>query len=240
MRPPVRCRAACAAPRGVRPWHILLLLSNAGRRSRCAGVREPDAGTRCDECPTRGECEGGGHGDVHPSERTGRHVLAWGAVDAIAPDPNAPQQQFKLDYTGGWGRYRKSDYWRRFKNVCRAYRDRRSSMAWPLAPRRTARTGRFRAGSASSPFEGSRLSVPAKWHGSFTLALRSRSRSSRSRGTGRTRDIAGIVRETTLRGKPVHGFKTPTRGRRTATRGTCTSIPSTPHTVRAGNVMSPI
>jgi hypothetical protein len=50
-----------------------------------------------------------------------RRVLAWGAIDAVAPDPNVPQQQFKLDYAGGWGKYRKSRYWRTFKNVCRPY-----------------------------------------------------------------------------------------------------------------------
>jgi len=30
-----------------------------------------------------------------------RRVLAWGALDAIAPDPNISQQRFKLDYAGG-------------------------------------------------------------------------------------------------------------------------------------------
>ena len=50
-----------------------------------------------------------------------RRVLAWGALDAVAPDPNLPQQHFKLDCTGGWGKNRARGYWRPFKNVCRPY-----------------------------------------------------------------------------------------------------------------------
>jgi hypothetical protein len=37
------------------------------------------------------------------------HVLAWGAVDAVAPDADAPQAEFKLDYAGGWGKYYGND-----------------------------------------------------------------------------------------------------------------------------------
>ncbi len=51
-----------------------------------------------------------------------RRVLAWEALDAVAPAPNIPQQRFKLDYAGGWGKYRRASYWRAFKNVCRPYR----------------------------------------------------------------------------------------------------------------------
>jgi hypothetical protein len=57
---------------------------------------------------------------TRPNGQT-RRILAWGAVDAVAPDPNVPQQRFKLDYAGGWGKYHKAAYWRTFKNVCRAY-----------------------------------------------------------------------------------------------------------------------
>lgn len=48
------------------------------------------------------------------------NVLAWGAVNAIAPTPNARQVDFKLDYSGGWGTYKK-DVWKTFANTCRAY-----------------------------------------------------------------------------------------------------------------------
>ncbi len=49
------------------------------------------------------------------------HVLAWGAANAIAPTTSRPQVKFRLDYSGGWGTYRKK-VWIGFKNACRAYR----------------------------------------------------------------------------------------------------------------------
>jgi hypothetical protein len=49
-----------------------------------------------------------------------RHVLAWGALNARNPNPSVPQVHFKLDYSGGWGKYRKT-YWKGFPNACRAY-----------------------------------------------------------------------------------------------------------------------
>jgi hypothetical protein len=50
-----------------------------------------------------------------------RHVLVWGAVDARLPDPGLPQVAFRVDYSGGWGTYRK-DVWKTFKTVCEPYR----------------------------------------------------------------------------------------------------------------------
>jgi len=49
-----------------------------------------------------------------------KHVLAWGAVNAIAPTKTRQQLAFKLDYAGGWGKYH-TDYWKTFKNACGAY-----------------------------------------------------------------------------------------------------------------------
>jgi hypothetical protein len=49
-----------------------------------------------------------------------KHVLAWGAVNAIAPTRSRQQLAFKLDYAGGWGKYH-SDYWKTFKSSCGAY-----------------------------------------------------------------------------------------------------------------------
>jgi hypothetical protein len=49
-----------------------------------------------------------------------RNVLVWGAVDALAPDPNRAQVRFSLDYTGGLRRYG-SAVWKRFRNACRPY-----------------------------------------------------------------------------------------------------------------------
>jgi hypothetical protein len=52
-----------------------------------------------------------------------RHVLAWGAVNAIPhpTDPPSTQQKFKLDYSGGWKSQKNAKYWRTFKNACKRY-----------------------------------------------------------------------------------------------------------------------
>ena len=43
-------------------------------------------------------------------------MLAWGAVNAVRR-PRDEQVDFKLDYSGGWGTYKK-DVWRTFANSC--------------------------------------------------------------------------------------------------------------------------
>jgi len=48
------------------------------------------------------------------------NVLAWNAVNAIPPTEGRRQVEFKLDYSGGWGTYRK-DVWKTFKNACGPY-----------------------------------------------------------------------------------------------------------------------
>jgi hypothetical protein len=48
------------------------------------------------------------------------NVLAWGAVNALAPTTTRKQVSFKLDYSGGYGTY-KRDVWKTFKNACRPY-----------------------------------------------------------------------------------------------------------------------
>jgi len=49
-----------------------------------------------------------------------RHVLVWGAINAIAPQEGAHQAKFKLDYSGGWGTYH-TLYWKRFGSKCGRY-----------------------------------------------------------------------------------------------------------------------
>ena len=49
-----------------------------------------------------------------------KHVLAWGALNAIAPTPSRKQVAFDLDYAGGWGKYHR-DYWKTFRGSCGAY-----------------------------------------------------------------------------------------------------------------------
>ena len=50
-----------------------------------------------------------------------RHVLVWGAVNALPPSAEVPQVRFSWDYAGGWGKYRNGKYWTRFRNTCRPY-----------------------------------------------------------------------------------------------------------------------
>jgi hypothetical protein len=47
-------------------------------------------------------------------------VLAWGAVNAIAPTASRAQVKFKLDYSGGFGTFRRP-VWKTFGNACRGY-----------------------------------------------------------------------------------------------------------------------
>ena len=144
-----------------------------------------------------------------------RRVLAWGAVDAIAPDPNVPQQQFKLDYTGGWGKYHKSDYWRRFKNVCRAYSG--PPLVYGVAAC-TAPDGThwaLQSWQRVQPLRGVAPFLPGQmaWelhlsHWSKPLAELQVSRNWTYDGT-----LQGLFGRLLYEGKPVHGFKTPTRSR---------------------------
>jgi hypothetical protein len=48
------------------------------------------------------------------------NVLVWGAKNAIQPTTARKQVEFKIDYSGGYGTY-KRDVWRTFKNACRPY-----------------------------------------------------------------------------------------------------------------------
>jgi hypothetical protein len=49
-----------------------------------------------------------------------RHVLAWGAINASPPSRTRPAVAFRLDYAGGWGKYRREG-WRTFRDACRRY-----------------------------------------------------------------------------------------------------------------------
>jgi len=60
---------------------------------------------------------------------TVKHVLAWGAVNAIAPTRSRAQVAFKLDYSGGWAEYH-TKYWQTFKGTCGAYDG--PALAWKV------------------------------------------------------------------------------------------------------------
>ena len=49
-----------------------------------------------------------------------RHVLAWNGLNAVPPSAGRRQVAFRLDYSGGWGTYRRP-VWKTFHNVCRPY-----------------------------------------------------------------------------------------------------------------------
>jgi hypothetical protein len=50
-----------------------------------------------------------------------KHVLAWGAVDAIPPTQDAKQVAFSLDYSGGYGKYHVNNYWSTASWSCLPY-----------------------------------------------------------------------------------------------------------------------
>jgi hypothetical protein len=49
-----------------------------------------------------------------------RHVLAWGALNAVPPAPGGKQVAFSLDYSGGWAKYHRN-YWQTFPKFCGRY-----------------------------------------------------------------------------------------------------------------------
>jgi hypothetical protein len=59
-----------------------------------------------------------------------KRVLAWGAVNAIAPTRGKKQVEFQLDYSGGYGKYR-SDYWKTFGSACGGYDG--PALAWRVS-----------------------------------------------------------------------------------------------------------
>ncbi len=59
-----------------------------------------------------------------------KHVLAWGAINAIAPTHARAQVAFKLDYAGGWGKSH-TDLWKTFGAQCGAYDG--PPLAWKVA-----------------------------------------------------------------------------------------------------------
>ncbi len=51
-----------------------------------------------------------------------KHVLAWGAINAVPPTKGRTQVAFKIDYTGGYGKYHNAMYWQSsFNGSCLPY-----------------------------------------------------------------------------------------------------------------------
>jgi len=59
-----------------------------------------------------------------------QHVLAWGAVNAIAPTRTRAQVKFNLDYSGGYGKYKKLKFWNSFGGSCKPYTG--PALAWEV------------------------------------------------------------------------------------------------------------
>jgi len=49
-----------------------------------------------------------------------KHVLVWGAINALPPTADGQQVKFHVDYAGGWGKYR-TLYWQHFTGSCKPY-----------------------------------------------------------------------------------------------------------------------
>ena len=156
-----------------------------------------------------------------------RNVLAWGAVNAIHATPSKQQVEFRLDYSGGYGTF-KRDVWKGFQNACSPYDG--PALHW-LVTACKAPDGSYWALQAwqrmlpnyGLPAQGAsavwelRLS---HWSGEVAqLALQP------NWAYRRYHHLFGSL---TYLGKPVHGFRSTPSG------GTSTWIPSTRPTGKAG------
>jgi hypothetical protein len=67
--------------------------------------------------------DGSGHAVVsyQTASHGWRHVLAYGAINALQPDSGQPQVRFRLDYSGGWGSFHIANWWKTMPNRCRSY-----------------------------------------------------------------------------------------------------------------------
>jgi hypothetical protein len=64
-----------------------------------------------------------GKGEALLTYRSGakvKHVLVWGAVNALTPNRSVKQVSFHKDYAGGYGKYHTA-YWKSFANTCATY-----------------------------------------------------------------------------------------------------------------------
>ena len=55
----------------------------------------------------------------YTSKGTRSNVLVWGAVNALHPTTARKQISFKVDYSGGYGTF-KRPVWKSFRNACHA------------------------------------------------------------------------------------------------------------------------
>jgi hypothetical protein len=133
-----------------------------------------------------------------------KHVIAWGARDALGPTQARAQVKLRLDYSGGWGSFRRPAW--QDRNVCRPYHG--PKLPWLVAAC-TAPDGSFwavqrwqrlipmRATGGTSELHLSH------WSGKpASLQIRVDARAGADVLFGRY----------TYRGMPVHGFRSTPRG----------------------------
>jgi len=139
------------------------------------------------------------------------NVLAWGAENAIAPTTARPQVAFKLDYSGGYGTY-KRDVWKTFRNSCRPYSG--SELQW-LVTACTAADGSHWAVQAWQRMLPNYGLVPTAKQAVWELRL--------SHWSGELpqltvkqnwayRSFEHLFGSFTYQGRPVHGFRTTSTG----------------------------
>jgi hypothetical protein len=144
-----------------------------------------------------------------------RRVLAWGALDAVPPATDVSQERFRLDTSGGWGRYRSVGYWRRFRNVCGRYTG--PPLVYGVASC-TAPDGThwaLQSWQRIQPLRGVAAFRPEHMsfelhlsHWSTPLAVLEVSPNWTYGGT-----LQGLFGRLWYAGRPVHGFRTPSRSR---------------------------
>src|SRR5207237_9939593 len=68
------------------------------------------------------QVDSGGHALVsYVANRAQKHVLIWGAVNALPPTKGKAQVSFQIDYSGGYKALHKANYFKTIKNLCRPY-----------------------------------------------------------------------------------------------------------------------
>ena len=140
-----------------------------------------------------------------------KHVLAWGAVNAIAPTPGRRQVEFKLDYSGGWGSSR-TKAWQAFRNVCGPYRGPR--LAW-LVTACTAPDGSHWAVQAWQRMLPNYGLAASRERAAWELRLSHWSGEPAAlevRSNWAYRRFDHLFGSFTYRGAPVHGFRSTPSG----------------------------
>src|SRR6266542_2093237 len=140
-----------------------------------------------------------------------RHVLARGAVNALPQGAARRQVAFRVDYSGGWGMFRR-DAWKTFRNSCTPARP---PLRWLVAG--VPRTRRLALGCAELATRAAELrpasDEPAGGGlGTAALALDRRAAQLTVRFDWAYRRYRQLYGRLTYYGRPVHGFHSTSTG----------------------------